>query len=66
MTAERKDIRGAPTPRPDMAPGDEAAPGTEGAGENVCPACRGSGRLQGRPCPNCGGAGRIVEAIGGG
>jgi hypothetical protein len=26
-------------------PGDEAAVGTSGTGENVCPDCKGSGRL---------------------
>lgn len=49
-----------------MTPGDEAMPGTEGTGEDVCPDCTGSGRIDGRQCPNCGGTGRIVEGIGGG
>jgi hypothetical protein len=53
---------GAPKP----APGDEAAPGTPGAGEDVCPECGGSGRIENRPCPVCEGTGRIVAAIGGG
>jgi hypothetical protein len=48
-----------------LNPGDEAAPGTPGTGEDICPQCRGAGRLDGAPCPNCGGSGRIVEAIGG-
>jgi DnaJ-class molecular chaperone len=48
------------------APGDEAAPGVPGTGENVCPVCAGSGRVDDRPCENCGGSGRIVEGIGGG
>jgi DnaJ-class molecular chaperone len=47
------------------ARGDEAAPGTPGTGEDVCPECRGSGKLGARPCPNCNGSGRIVKAIGG-
>ena len=55
MAAERKDVRSGAAPQPGTAPGDEAAPGTPGAGENICPACKGSGRVQGRPCPNCGG-----------
>jgi hypothetical protein len=50
----------------DPRPGDEAPPGTPGTGENLCPRCRGSGRLDGEACPHCGGTGRIVEGIGGG
>jgi hypothetical protein len=66
MAADRKNVRGGAGPQPDTAPGDEATPGTAGAGENICPACTGSGRVEGGPCPNCGGTGRIVEGIGGG
>jgi hypothetical protein len=47
------------------APGDEAAPGTPGTGEDICPACNGSGRKDGKPCQNCAGSGRIVRGIGG-
>lgn len=48
-------------------PGDEAPAGTPGTGEDICPACRGSGKTgDGQPCPNCGGSGTIVEGIGGG
>ncbi|CAN7170386.1 hypothetical protein LJR289_000248 [Pseudoduganella sp. LjRoot289] len=51
----------------DLNPGDEALPGTTGTGEDVCPVCRGSGKLaSGQPCPECGGTGKIVEGIGGG
>lgn len=46
-------------------PGDEAARGTPGTGEDVCPQCNGSGRIDGGPCPSCGGRGRIVRGIGG-
>ena len=46
-------------------PGDEAARGTPGTGEDICPECRGSGRVDGRQCPNCGGRGKIVRGIGG-
>jgi hypothetical protein len=54
-------------PEPDINPGDEAAPGTPGAGEDICPACEGSGKqANGSPCPQCGGSGRIMEGIGGG
>ena len=46
-------------------PGDEAAPGTPGTGEDVCPTCHGSGRVEGRDCEKCGGSGRITRVIGG-
>jgi hypothetical protein len=55
---------------PVLNPGDEAEPGTPGTGEDVCPVCHGSGKLEteGTPqtCANCGGTGVIVEGIGGG
>jgi DnaJ-class molecular chaperone len=51
----------------DINPGDEAAPGTPGTGEDVCPSCKGTGRLaSGQPCAVCGGSGKITEGIGGG
>ncbi len=46
--------------------GDDAPPGAPGTGENVCPECNGSGRLDSRPCPNCDGTGKVIEGIGGG
>jgi hypothetical protein len=49
----------------DMNPGDQAPPGTPGTGEDVCPRCDGSGRLNNRPCENCGGTGYIIEGVGG-
>lgn len=52
---------------PDLNPGDEAEPGTPGAGEDICEACAGSGALAGgKPCPQCGGSGRVMRGIGGG
>ena len=48
------------------SPGDAAAPGAPGTGENVCPACKGSGRLGNDPCPNCSGTGVVIEGVGGG
>lgn len=48
-----------------LNPGDQAAPGTPGTGENTCPRCRGSGELNGAECENCGGTGVIIEGIGG-
>jgi DnaJ-class molecular chaperone len=49
-----------------LNPGDEAEPGTVGAGEAICPKCHGIGKAGGVECPNCGGTGRVVEGIGGG
>ena len=46
-------------------PGDEAAPGTPGTGENLCRHCNGTGRHDGQSCPECGGTGKIIEGIGG-
>ncbi len=51
--------------RPDLAPGDEAPPGTPGTGEDVCPECGGSGRRDGDACPSCEGTGRVVRGVGG-
>ena len=48
-------------------PGDEAAPGTPGTGENICPHCNGRGRHDdGSECPVCGGTGKVVEGLAGG
>ena len=49
-----------------LSPGDDAAEGAAGAGENLCPDCDGSGRLEGRACPTCDGTGKVIEGIGGG
>lgn len=49
----------------EVFPGDEAEPGTEGAGENVCPECAGTGVVGGRPCESCGGTGMVIEVVGG-
>lgn len=46
-------------------PGDDAAPGTPGTGEDICPACSGSGKEDGQPCRNCGGTGKVVKGVGG-
>lgn len=54
------------TAEPHLKPGDEAAPGTTGTGEDICPKCEGSGKINGVDCPNCEGTGRIVQGIGGG
>ena len=60
--------RGSPDvsrPEAPMSPGDAAPPGTPGTGENICPACHGSGSIRGAACATCGGSGRIVAGIGG-
>ncbi len=49
-----------------LNPGDEAAPGTPGTGEDICSHCLGTGTIDGQDCPLCGGTGKITEGIGGG
>lgn len=57
----------ASTSEPDLKPGDEAAPGTPGAAEDICDECSGKGTLaSGAPCPACEGTGRVMRGIGGG
>jgi len=46
-------------------PGDQAPAGTPGTGENICPTCSASGRVDSGECPNCGGTGKVIEGIGG-
>jgi hypothetical protein len=48
-----------------LNPGDDAAPGTPGTGEDVCPKCNGSGRQGEAECENCGGSGKVIRGIGG-
>ncbi len=48
-----------------LNPGDQAEPVTPGVGENVCPECKGKGRIGVTSCPSCGGTGVIIEGIGG-
>jgi hypothetical protein len=50
-----------------MNPGDQAPPGTDGAGENLCPKCGGSGIRDddGMRCEHCGGTGKVIEGVGG-
>jgi hypothetical protein len=52
-------------PSPAVNPGDEAVPGTPGAGENLCQVCHGTGKQDGKPCDNCGGTGKVIEGVGG-
>ena len=49
-------------PTSEMGPGDEAPPGTPGAGENICPTCGGAGKLDGAACQTCGGTGQLEGA----
>jgi hypothetical protein len=51
--------------KPKLNPGDQAAPGTPGTGENLCQDCQGSGKVEAGPCPTCGGTGKVVEGVGG-
>jgi RecJ-like exonuclease len=46
-------------------PGDEAPEAAPGAGDNVCPACSGSGTVDGNACETCAGTGVVTDAIGG-
>ena len=41
--------------------GEEAPPRTPGAGEHICPACEGTGRLGRKRCQTCGGTGRVID-----
>lgn len=54
------------TGTPPLAPGDQAAPGTPGTGEDICPDCGGSGAGDnGSPCTTCSGTGKVIVGIGG-
>ena len=56
-----------PASSPSRSPGDDAAPGTVGTGEDVCTRCAGTGKLdEGRDCPDCEGTGIVIQGIGGG
>ncbi len=45
-------------------PGGEAPAGTPGTGEDVCPECHGTGRLDGSECVECGGTGVVPDGVG--
>jgi len=51
---------------PNVAPADEAPPGSDDTAEDICPTCGGSGKRDGDECPDCRGTGRVTEAVGGG
>ena len=48
-----------------LNPGDDAAPGTPGTGEDICPVCGGTGTNGDSACENCGGTGKVIYGIGG-
>jgi hypothetical protein len=60
------DMEATMAQQPPLNPGDEAEPGTAGAGEDLCPDCNGTGKLEGAPCATCGGSGKVTQGIGGG
>jgi RecJ-like exonuclease len=68
MSDERSSGTGTTAPgESNMNPGDEAAPGAPGTGENICPECSGKGQLaSGGKCPNCNGTGKVITGIAGG
>ena len=55
----------AERPVGETRPGDEAPPDSPSAGEDICPACGGSGRTDEGPCGNCNGTGRVMSTVGG-
>jgi len=46
------------------SPGDQGRPRTKQSGENTCPKCGGSGRIDEKACPDCGGTGKVIEIVG--
>jgi hypothetical protein len=53
----------APPPRP-RNPGDEARPGSDQSGDQICPTCGGTGRIGTSACADCGGTGRVTVIVG--
>jgi RecJ-like exonuclease len=49
----------------DVANTDAVPEGTPGAGENVCRACNGTGKVSGQECRECGGSGKVLTPVGG-
>ena len=49
---------------PERNPGDETRPGSKQSGDQICPACDGSGRVDRAACPDCGGTGRVAVIVG--
>ncbi len=40
-------------------------PGQPGSGEDTCPKCEGTGKVDGKTCPECEGSGKVTVPIGG-
>ena len=58
------DRPGEPAPEeparlPDALPGR----GEHSTGEDLCPECGGSGKVDGEGCPECGGSGTVIVRI---
>ena len=47
-------------PRVPPDPDEETRPDAPGTGPNVCPACRGTGQIEGMPCGRCRGMGSVT------
>jgi hypothetical protein len=62
---EGQSTTGAASKAAQIKRGDEPPPGTPGTGENICPTCKGSGKVGQKGCPDCGGTGKVIEGIGG-
>jgi DnaJ-class molecular chaperone len=52
------------TPPSPRKPGDEARPGSKQSGDQICPDCGGTGRVEGADCPSCAGTGRVTAIVG--
>lgn len=71
-TVAKRKPQAAKTPVKHHTPHDDPDPGTPGTGEDVCPECRGKGKVLDKksgkptaePCERCSGTGIIIEGIG--
>jgi DnaJ-class molecular chaperone len=66
MSDVQNDLKAANQNDTDQNPGDKAPSGAEGTGEDLCPDCKGSGRVEAGKCETCGGSGTVTEGVGGG
>ena len=53
-------------PQTPQSPATKYPRGTLGTGENLCPACSGTGKVDGNECAECNGTGKVTTGIGGG
>ncbi|HEY8611685.1 MAG TPA: hypothetical protein VIL69_10405 [Roseomonas sp.] len=60
------DSKGVSVPAADGTPrpGDETGPDASQTAQNTCPACGGSGMLEGKPCRSCEGTGTVTVTVG--